>query len=156
MVDKAPAVVADATDATDDPDDFGLPTARRYELWQLKRPPIQHLSPALVSGLRAFEVGDRIVVDVRTSLLTGRPWLETLVGRVRTVDDDTGVASLTDENSDPRQPITRWVSYRDGLHEFRMAPPTGTPFDPEAIARAAKARKKGPGRGRPARSKTQP
>jgi hypothetical protein len=121
--------------------------------WQARRPSIAHLKPAVVSqpgelnpatGLMAmltlplFDVGDRIVVDVRTHFLTGDPWLHTLVGKVRSIDDDTGVVSLWDEESDIRCPMVRWVSFMDALCEFRLAPAKGDPFAVSAVRAAAK------------------
>jgi len=136
--------------------------------WQARRPGIAHLKPAVISqpgelnpdtGLMAmltlplFDVGDRIVVDVRTDLLNGDPWLHTLVGKVRSIDDDTGVVSLYDEESDIRNPMVRWVSYLNPLQDFRLAPPKGDPFAVSAIKAATKPEPKPGevkrGRGRP-------
>lgn len=120
--------------------------------WQARRPGIAHLKPALVEvlgepderGFRraemfpVFDIGDRIVVDVRTRLLNGDPWLHTLVGKVRSIDDDTGIVSLMDEESDIRNPMVRWVSFMDELQDFRLAPAKGDPFAVSAIKAATK------------------
>jgi len=141
------------------------PSASR-ERWQSHRPNVDHLRPGLLedpstgTGLPVFDVGDRLVVDVRTALLSGSPWLHTVVGRVLSIDDDTGVVSLEDESSDPRAPTVRHVSMCDGLHDFRVPPPKGDPFNVvlvRAYERAQKAAEFGaPRKGRPAGSKNRP
>lgn len=154
------------------------PDARRAR-WQSRRPRIDHLKPAVVShpgelnpetGLYAhellclFDVGDRIVVEVRTAHLRGTPWLNTIVGKVRTIDDETGLVTMYDEESDARNPMVRYVSFKDELHDFRLAPAKGNPFNvilakqAERAAKAAAAAAdpnapKKRGRGRPKGSK---
>ena len=155
-------------------EDVNLPDEARFARWQARRPRIEHLSPAVVSqagernpdtGLLAsvilplFDVGDRIVVDVRTTFLPSTPWLHTLVGKVRSIDDDTGVVSLYDEDSDPRCPMVRWVSFKDGLHDFRLAPAKGNPFNAEKVKPVRPPPAPGEerrGRGRPKGSKNRP
>ena len=149
------------------------PDVRRAR-WQSRRPSIEHLEPGIVShpgakdpvtGLLAaivlpvFDVGDRIVVDIRTQHLVGTPWLETIVGKVRSIDDDTGLVSLFDEESDPRIPMVRWTSFKDGLHDFRLAPTRGNPFNAERVKAAKPPPAPGEvrrGRGRPKGSTNRP
>jgi len=124
--------LGDADDSKPDAD-VGLSRAERHQRWQSKRPPIEHLKDGIAvlgdgSSVVLFDVGDRIVVDTRTSLLKGLPWLETIVGRVRSIDDDTGMVSLYDEDSDFRSPRARWASFKDGLACFKLAPAKGSPF----------------------------
>lgn len=139
--------------------------------WQARRPSVAHLQRAIVSQtgevneatgehemlvLPLFDVGDRVVVDVCTRFLNGDPWLHTLVGRVRSIDDDTGLVSLIDEESDPRSQAVRWVSFKDDLHDFRLAPAKGDPFAvsavraPKPVAVPVEGKR---GRGRPKGSK---
>jgi hypothetical protein len=128
-----------------------LAPAQRLARWQSRRPRIDHLPTgsvhvpvmldddgsveALAQVLPIFDVGDRIVVERRTDLLDGQPWLDTLVGRVFSIDDDTGVVCMLDEESDPRCPVRRYVSLRNELHDVRLAPARGNPFN-AGLARA--------------------
>lgn len=119
----------------------------RKARWLARRPPIEHLKDAVVRTKLAgnedvvvplFDVGDRIVVDCRTTWLKGEPWLYTVVGRVRSIDDDTGIVTLFDEESDPRLPQVRFVSFKDNLHILKLAPARGNPFDVSKIAKVMK------------------
>ena len=108
-----------------------------------------------------FSVGDRVVVDRRTNLLPGDPWLETIVGRVRSIDDESGAVSILDEEGDPRHPPCRWFSLRDELTDFRFAPARGNPFNVPAVPkREAPATPVDPSqpkrKGRPKGSKNRP
>lgn len=154
--------------------------ARRMR-WQSRRPPILHLKSGVVQHfderdpvtkllpvekLPLFDVGDRIVVDVCTKLLRPwlnkygevvYPWLHTIVGKVRSIDDETGLVTMYDEDSDMRAPTVRYVNFKDDLHDFRLAPAKGNPFN---VVAAAKPIKPPPapgevrrGRGRPKGSK---
>lgn len=145
-------------------EDAHLSETDRRLRWQARRPRILHLEEGVARtlgdpderGFRRtelvplFDVGDRIVVDCCTKLLrpwtndhgvTVYPWLQTLVGKVRSIDDETGVVSLYDEESDPRNPMVRWVSFRDGLHDFRLAPARGNPFNVILAKQAERAAK---------------
>jgi len=96
---------------------------------------------------------------VRTDLLNGCPWLYTLVGKVRSIDDDTGLVTLWDEDSDQRNPMCRYVSFKSSLCIFKLAPVRGNPFDAAKIARVLPPRVPGEkkrGRGRPKGSKNRP
>ena len=136
---------------------------QRFQRWQSKRPPIDHLRDGVFhnsdgTSLPLFDVGDRIVVDVRTTLLRGVPWLQTLVGKVRTIDDESGLVTLWDEDADPRNPPCRYVNFKDTLHIFKLAPDKGNPFEPPPAPKPEKPQpvsgKKG--RGRPKGSKNRP
>jgi hypothetical protein len=159
---KPPPVIDDADEAPSEED--LLSHEQRFQRWQSKRPPIDHLRDALHVDHQTgdivplFDVGDRIVVDRRTTLLKGVPWLETIVGKVRSIDDDTGLVTVYDEDSDPRNPPVRYTSFKDGLHTFKLAPERGNPFEPPPPPKKEKPQpvpgKKG--RGRPKGSKNRP
>jgi len=169
---EAPEV--DPAEQGEDPEEAGLSEDARRARWQARRPRIDHLKPAVIStpgdldpstGLQAndvlvlFDVGDRIVVDCRTPILTGAPWLQTIVGKVRSIDDDTGLVSIYDEDSDPRNPMVRWVTFKDEYHDFRLAPAKGNPFNAEKIKAVRPPPAPGEerrGRGRPKGSKNRP
>lgn len=145
--------------------DEHLPDDARLARWQSRRPAIQHLEPGVVfppgesTALPLFDVGDRVVVDCRTTLLRGNPWLETIVGRVRSIDDDTAVVSLYDEDTDARNPTVRWVSFRDPMFDLRLAPAKGNPFNAERVRAVKPPPAPGEvrrGRGRPKGSKNRP
>lgn len=148
--------------------DEGLTREQRMARWLSKRPPIDHLKDgcvALPDGtvLPLFNVGDRIVVDVRTHHLQDHPWLETIVGRVTAIDDDTGHVKLVDDDSDPRCPKTRYVTFKGTLQTFKLAPAKGDPFvvtsptrSPEKTPRLDKDGNPKKGRGRPRGSKNKP
>jgi len=154
--------LGDADDSKPDAD-VGLSRAERHQRWQAKRPNIDHLKDGVAvladgSSVVLFDIGERIVADTRTSLLKGLPWLETIVGRVRSIDDDTGMVSLYDDNSDFRSQRVRWVSFKDGLACFKLAPAKGSPFivpanapQPVAVAQPGKR-----GKGRPKGTKNRP
>jgi hypothetical protein len=125
----------------DDPD-VGLSREVRHLRWQAKRPVIAHLHPGVLPGpdgpVPMFDVGDRIVVDCMTDKLQGRPWLETIVGRVRSIDDDSGLVTIFDEDSDFKLPKIRYVSFKRELYTFKLAPKTGNPFEPPAVVKQPK------------------
>lgn len=142
----------------------------RFKRWQSQRPSIDHLPDGMITGdgtyLPLFDIGDRIVVERVTTLLPNKPWLDTIVGKVRSIDDETGLVSVYDEDTDQRNPTVRFVSFgpahRDH-HVFKLAPKVGNPFDVAKVARAAikEARvladgSKPRGRGRPKGSKNRP
>lgn len=144
--------------------DEHLSQEARMARWQAKRPTIDHLPSGIAvdpdngAVIPLFDVGDRIVVDRRTTLLRGLPWLETIVGKVRTIDDDSGLVTIWDEDGDARNPPCRYTNFRDALHIFKLAPAKGNPFEPppppkpEKLLRAPGEK----GRGRPKGSKNRP
>jgi len=110
-----------------------LSIEQRRAKWLSKRPDISHLKNGIVQTpegpLPLFNVNDRIVVDRRTSLLEDKMWLETIVGTVKSIDDDKGIVMMTDEEADQRQRVRRFVSFKDGMHDIRIAPKgRGNPF----------------------------
>jgi len=150
-----------------------MPDDKRRAAWQARRPNIDHLADGVAEHegtfLPLFDVGDRIVAEVKTEFLKHVdgtiPWIYTLIGKVRSIDDDTGIVSLWDEGSDARNPMVRWVTVRTpALICIKLAPTRGNPFD------AAKARVKAPvapstapdgtptkrGRGRPPGTRNRP
>ena len=144
--------------------DEHLSHEQRFARWQAKRPNIDHLptgiavDPSDGSCVPLFDVGDRIVVDRRTTLLRGTPWLETIVGKVRSIDDDSGLVTMWDEEGDARNPPCKYVNFKDALHIFKLAPAKGDPFVPPPPPKQPKPQKQ-PGekhRGRPKGSKNRP
>ena len=176
----APPVIevdVEAMEAAEAAAALSMSETERRDRWQSRRPVIGHLKSGIVeiesepdeSGkkkvevLPVFDVGQRIVVDISTKLLPGTPWLQTIVGRVRSIDDDTGLVTIYDEDSDARIPTVRYVSLKDGLHIFKLAPTKGDPFavravkaqlKKEALAAAQPGVKRG--RGRPKGVKNRP
>ena len=130
-----PAVEAEAADP-----DAGLSREMRHQRWQSKRPSLSHLQPGTATAngitLPLFDIGDRIVVDCSTDMLKNRPWLETIVGRVKDIDDETGLVSIIDEESDPRLPIVRYGRFNSDLFQFFLAPAKGNPLAAPVSARA--------------------
>lgn len=144
--------------------DEHLSHEQRFARWQAKRPVIDHLPSGIIvdpsdgSVLPAFDVGDRIVVDRRTTLLRGTPWLETIVGKVRSIDDESGLVTIWDEDGDARNPPCRYTNFRDALHDFRLAPAKGNPFEPPPPPKKEKPQRQAgeKHRGRPKGSKNRP
>jgi hypothetical protein len=136
----------------------------RFRRWQDKRPPIGHLADAIhvpndgTDAVPLFDMGDRIVVDCCTDLLRGLPWLQTIVGTVRSIDDTSGTVSLYDEDSDARNPMVRFVSFKSNLFTLKLAPAKGDPFEPPSPERQPKPQPMPgqKGRGRPKGSKNRP
>jgi hypothetical protein len=171
---EAPAAEPEDVEAKAVLDEASLSAEARKQRWLARRPRVEHLKDgvahvtpeAVASGtLQApttvplFNVGDRIVVDVSTVLLKGEPWLYTLIGKVRSIDDDTGLVTLFDEDSDLRNPMVRYASFMDPLCIFKLAPIKGNPF----LLSAARPVRPPPapgevrrGRGRPKGSKNRP
>ena len=93
------------------------------------KPDIDNLSDAVVfleDGTPVFvpEVGEKVIIERYTSLLPGRPWLDTRVYVVREIDEDTGRLSLWDEDS------KYWATsnFIDGLkngYRFKLTPDVG-------------------------------
>jgi hypothetical protein len=161
---EAPPVVP--TGETDETQDEGLDSAARHARWQSHRPRIAHLKDGVtvaeLDGQRTwvplFDVGQRIVVEVRTRFLKDDPWLHTIVGKVRSIDDDTGVVTMFDEDTDVRLQAVRYVSFKDELQTFKLAPERGNPFDATKV-RVKPELKPGEvrrGRGRPKGSSNRP
>ena len=126
-----------------------------------RKPIIDHLKPGTVSSegevYPTFNIGDRVVVERRSSLLQGNPWLDTQIFTVENIDDDTGIVRGRNEE------LLRggFFSFKDELTIVKIAPARGNPFKAANIAREEKkAEKKAtlkPGekirRGRPKGSK---
>lgn len=134
-----------------------------------KKPNIDALKDAVVfldDGTPTFvpQPGERVIIERYTSLLPGRPWLDTRVYMVRGVDPETGHLDLWDEETQ------HWVSsnFADGLrngYKFKCQPLHGRGIPKkrhrrtkeeretaklEALERKAKSKKT---RGRPKGSK---
>lgn len=94
-----------------------------------KKPAIDHLDDAVVflsDGTPVFvpEIGERVIIERYTSLLPGRPWLDTKLYLIRDVDQETGHLSLWDEETQ------HWVvsNFADGLqsgYRFKLPPDHG-------------------------------
>lgn len=159
-------VDVDEEEQGEDPADVNLSVEARKARWLARRPTIAHLKdgicyvPGSSERLPLFDVGVRIVVDISTDHLKDVPWLQTIVGKVRSIDDDTGIVSVFDEDSDVRCPTVRWTSFKDDLHVFKLAPIKGNPFDPALVRKAPKPPLKPGevrrGRGRPKGVKNRP
>lgn len=165
-----------------DAEEAQLSDDARRARWQSRRPRILHLKEGVAKvlsdpdekGLRhmeavpLFDVGDRVVVDRCTRLLRPWtnaegvqvwPWLETIVGKVRSIDDETGLVTILSEEGDPRNPPVRYTNYKDDLHDFRLAPARGNPFAAPAVKPVKPPPAPGEvrrGRGRPKGSKNRP
>lgn len=163
-----------ADDDRVDMEEAGLSDEQRRQRWLSRRPRIDHLKDAIVEVEAAegtgtervplFDVGDRIVVDVCTSWLRGNPWIYTIVGKVRSIDDETGLVTMWDEDSDRYCPKLRYVNFKgehSHLRTFKLAPAHGNPFTITAIRQASRPEPKPGdppkrGRGRPKGSKNRP
>lgn len=152
-----------------DEDEAGstLSPAERESKRLERKPSIDHLPDgttyvAEVGTLALFQEGDNIVVERRSSLLQGNPWLDTRVYRVRAIDDETGVVSCVDEEF----PHRAFIGMGDPLTIIKLCPKKGDPFKVPRVktpalnsvspgpAPAAGAKKRG--RGRPPGSKNRP
>lgn len=150
----APAVDPDFEEATLAPE---VREQRRLS----RKPIIDHLKPGTVVSegetYPIFNIGDRVVVERRSSLLPGSPWLDTQIFTIESIDDDSGVVRGRSEE------LLRsgFFSFKDALTIVKLAPARGNPFKAANIAREEKkAEKKAalkPGekvrRGRPKGSK---
>lgn len=94
-----PALPADADE------DWGLAGRDPDAAWadrNARKPNISHLKPALVvvdgAPLPLFNIGDKIVIERYASVLAARPWLDTLTYTVESIDDETGVVGLWNED----------------------------------------------------------
>ena len=125
------ADVEDA-DAFDDPD-------ARHARWQANRPDTTNLSSAMdAEGNPLFKPGDRIVVDRKTKLLRGDPWLETIMGRVKAINLEKGTVSVYDDETDARNPMVKYFSLKDPLTTFKLASGAGGVANTPAVAATPK------------------
>lgn len=175
---RAVADDADATQEGEDPELGMLTNEVRHARWQARKPVIEHLTEGIVKVpatddspeqlVPLFSEGERIVVECRSAFLNGSPWIYTLVGKVVSIDDESGEVRMFDEESDRAYPKTRLVSFHSDLFRFRLAPPRGNPFNvtlakahERKLAAEVKAQEAGEpvvkkGRGRPAGQKNRP
>jgi len=130
----------------------------RYAKWQARRPPVAHLKAGVVFAagnpgpLPLFDIGDRVIVEQRTTLLdqqpdpldpdhvSRHPWLRTIVGRVRSIDDDAGTVIVVEEGQDARWVHVAHFTMNDPDNTaFFLAPSKyGDPFDISAVKTAEK------------------
>jgi hypothetical protein len=154
--------IAPVDEEADTVADMVLSDTARFERWQARRPPISHLSAGIVEAngerLPLFDINSRIVVEHRAACLDGNPWLETLVGRVQSIDDDTGVVSFLDEDADEGKWVLRYASFKAPTYDIRLAPNRGNPFTIEKVRVTPLPAPGEPkrGRGRPPGAKNRP
>ena len=173
-----PSTENDDAGAAEATESSALSQDERSKRWLSHRPKVDHLPVGVTvlddpenDGeklyLPLFDVGQRIVVDCQSYWLPNLEWIYTLVGTVRSIDDDTGLVTLFDEESDSRNPMVRYVSFKDGKHDIRLAPVKGSPFAEGLRARLLKEQKDAErnaailsgekrGRGRPKGTKNRP
>lgn len=94
-----------------------------------KKPDTDHLKPGTVvtaegEVLPIFGPGDKIVVERNCSFLNDNPWLDTLVYRVVSIDDDTGVITCTDDELNHHAA----VSFKSPHQKVFLCPKKGNPF----------------------------
>lgn len=166
--DAAAALVAAAGAAPEDEASISLLSpAEAQAKREARRPDVSAFPDALdAEGKPLFRPGDRVVVERRSVVLAGAPWIDTKVYRVLTVDQDTGNVRFYDEQ------INQFASsnYRTATARgsvFKLLP-TGARTDnlgkrkrgrprknPEAAAKPVSTEPKR-GRGRPKGVKNRP
>jgi hypothetical protein len=166
--DAAAALVAAAGAAPEDEASISLLSpAEAQAKREARRPDVSAFPDALDGeGRPLFRAGDRVVVERRSVVLAGAPWIDTKVYRVLNVDQDTGNVRFYDEQ------INQFASsnYRTATARgsvFKLLP-TGARTDnlgkrkrgrprknPEAVAKPVSTEPKR-GRGRPRGVKNRP
>lgn len=163
----AALVVASGSAAEDEASISLLSPAEAQAKREARRPDVSAFPDALdAEGKPLFRAGDRVVVERRSVVLAGAPWIDTKVYRVLNVDQDTGNVRFYDEQ------INQFASsnYRTATARgsvFKLLP-TGARTDnlgkrkrgrprknPEAVAKPVSTEPKR-GRGRPRGVKNRP
>lgn len=139
----------------------------------INKPEIGHLPDAIVDGYPVFGPGDKIVIERRSVVLSGRPYLDTKTYRVIEVDMAGGTVRMYDDDLN-QFAMTNWRTAMAAGHVFkftsgravvtkrkrgrpRKEQPTQTALpstSSEGLNGAPAAEKKG--RGRPKGSKNRP
>ena len=127
----APAQDADFEEAT-------LAPEVREQRRLARKPIIDHLKSGVLkdgdSIIPLFDIGDRVVVERKSSLLAGTPWLDTQIFTIESIDDETGVARGWHEELQR----SGFFGFRDPNTDVRLAPKRGNPFKAVAVAREEK------------------
>lgn len=97
--DAAAALVAASGAAPEDEASISLLSpAEAQAKREARRPDVSAFPDALdAEGKPLFRAGDRVVVERRSVVLAGSPWIDTKVYRVLNVDQDTGNVRFYDE-----------------------------------------------------------
>lgn len=97
--DAAAALVAASGAAPEDEASISLLSpAEAQAKREARRPDVSAFPDALdAEGKPLFRAGDRVVVERRSVILSGSPWIDTKVYRVLNVDQDTGNVRFYDE-----------------------------------------------------------
>lgn len=86
-----------------------------------KKPNIDHLEDALVlvegQPVPLFACNDKIVVERKISFVESQPWLDTRVYTVRSIDDETGVCRVYDDEL----MHYAFVGFKDPTQRFKLA-----------------------------------
>lgn len=128
-----------------------------------KRPGIDHLEDGVLfvpdtgEAVPVFAEGDRIVAERHASLLLGRPWLDTRIYLVKSIDDERGFVRCIDEELGHNA----YIGFKDPYTRIKLCPAKGNPFTQPKAKNAGRSapvvngqgRK---GRGRPKGSKNRP
>lgn len=100
------------------------------------RPSLDHLEDAVaeVEGNLMFLLskGDRLVIERKSTYLTGHPWLDTKVYTVKVVDQVTGDLKLFDEEYE-QSAMSNFKTTREFGFVFKKAPKKGNPFTKSAV-----------------------
>ena len=120
--------------------DLGLSPEQAEAKRLARKPDTSHLEPALhqdpvLGPVPLFNVGDRIVVERHTSLLRGRPWLDTRVLTVLSIDDVTGYVRCRD----PEAQQACLIGFLSDTTKVFLCAPAGDPFSNTAKKAAKRA-----------------
>lgn len=136
------AAPTNVIESNDNIEDFILSPEQREQQRLAKKPSIDHLSPGVIVKdnkiVPLFSQGDRIVVERYATLVNGCPWLDTFVARVISLDTETGVVRITDEETQH----AGFVSFKQGHTVIKLAPKSGNPFEGKRMMRRSKTMKK--------------
>jgi hypothetical protein len=122
----------DEDESVEDATKYVSTSGSEYSRWQSKRPHVHHLKEGIIfvgehGELPLFNINDRVVVEIMTNVISGNPWLETIVAKVASINDTTGVIVVIDEDTG----IKRYVAFKGKhkhLYNFKLAPVRGNPF----------------------------
>ncbi len=121
-----------------------LTVQAREERRLAKKPKINHLKSGVLTDpetgdkLPVFDIGDRIIVERCSMLLSGSPWLDTRLYEVRWIDDESGAVHCCD----PEFMHHAVISFKSPFHRIVIPPVRGNPF---AVPRGRSAQTPGEG-----------
>lgn len=95
-----------------------------------RKPDVSHLKPAVVDGQLLVSVGDRVVVERMVSWEEGR-WLDTMVYTVRSVNKETGILGVWDEERGHRG----YVSFKSPHQQLFLVPSKGSVFKKKRVGK---------------------